>query len=405
MGKMSKRERMKLRRRKKMMRQAGMAALSLVFICALAFIGYAVFKPAPETQTAYYIEEEDTEVLAPPIVVENEDKYADMTDEEIAALFAPEAQPTLPPVDAATFTVTCVGDCTLGGSVNSSSYRRFQSYVSEKGVDYFFENFRELFEADDLTLVNFEGTLTTATSKRRGRTFNFKGDPENLGIVSGSSVEVATLANNHAFDFKQQGFDDTVAALEGAGIATCGFGQSSVVNANGVDVGFLGFTEWDYTEKEIAAEIRAMDEKCDVLIVSMHWGEEKKYSATDTQQELAHLAVDSGADLVIGHHPHVVGGIENYNGVQIVYSLGNFCFGGNDSPYDTDAFVYQQTFTMGADGVAGVSAKLYPISVSSSTTTNNYQPVMLHGEDANRVLKKIAKNSEAEALALIEVVE
>ena len=405
MGKMSKKERMRLRRRRKMMRQAGMAALSLVFICALAFIGYAIFKPAPETQSAYYIEEEDTEVLAPPIVVENEDKYADMTDEEIDALFAPEAQPTLPPMDVATFTITTVGDCTLGGSVNSSSYRRFQSYVSEKGVDYFFENFRELFEADDLTLINFEGTLTTATSKRSGRTFNFKGNPENLGIVSGSGVEVATLANNHAYDFKQQGFDDTVAALEGAGIATCGFGQKSIVTVNGIDVGFLGYTEWDYTKKEIAAEIQEMDQQCDVLIVSMHWGKEKEYKATDEQVELAHLAVDNGADLVVGHHPHVVGGIENYKGVQILYSLGNFCFGGNDSPYDTDAFVYQQTFTMGADGVASISAKLYPISVSSSTTTNNYQPVMLHGDDASRVLKKIVKNSEAEALALIEVVE
>jgi len=405
MGKMSKRQRMQQRRRRRMMRQASMAALSLVFVCALAVIGYALLKPEPQAQSAYYIENEDTEVLAPPIVVENEDQYADMTDEEIAKLFAPEAQPTVPPMDVAAFTLTAVGDCTLGGATSGKSYERFQEVVTHEGVDYFFENIRPIFEQDDLTLINVEGTLTTSTDKRENRPFNFKGAPENLGIVSGSSVEVATLANNHAFDYKQQGFDDTVAALEGAGIATCGFGQSSIVEANGVDVGFLGFTEWDYSIKEIQSEIRAMKENCDVLVVSMHWGKEKEYKATDEQVELAHAVVDAGADLVIGHHPHVVGGIENYKGVQILYSLGNFCFGGNDNPYDTDAFVYQQTFVMGADGVAGINAKLYPISVSSTTVTNNYQPVLLHGEDASRVLKKIVKNSEPEALALIEVVE
>lgn len=405
MGKMSKQQRMQRRRRRMMMRRAGMAVLSLVFVSALAFIGYAVFKPEAQPQTAYYIEEAETEVMAPPMVVENENAYADMTIEEIEALFKPEAQPTVPPMDAAVFTLTAVGDCTLGGTAGGKSYARFQEMVDDKGVDYFFENIRPIFEGDDLTLINFEGTLTEATEKRRGRIFNFKGDMENLGIVSGSSVEVATLANNHAFDFKQQGFDDTVNALEGAGIATCGFGRESIVNANGVDVGFLGFTEWDFTEKEIRKAIMEMDQQCDVLVVSMHWGKEKEYRATDTQQELAHLAVDAGADLVIGHHPHVVGGIENYKGVQILYSLGNFCFGGNDKPYDTDAFVYQQTFVMGKDGVASVSGKLYPISVSSNERVNNYQPILLHGEDADRVLKKIVKNSEPEALALIEVVE
>lgn len=405
MGKMSKRQRMLQRRRRKMMGMALTAVLSLVFVSAVAFIGYAIFRPDPQPQSAYYIEDANIEVMAPPMVVENENHYADLTEEEINALFAPEAQPTLPPMDAATFTLTAVGDCTLGGATNSYSYERFQRYVDNKGVDWFFENIRPIFAADDLTLVNFEGTLTDSTAKRAGRPFNFKGDPVNLGIVSGSSIEAATLANNHAFDYKQRGFDDTVNALEGAGIATCGFGRKSVVKANGVNVGLLGFTEWDYSQKEIREEIEAMDKECDVLVVSMHWGYEKDYGQTETMKKLAHMAVDAGADLVLGHHSHVVGGVENYKGVQIVYGLGNFCFGGNDSPYDTDAMIYQQTFVMGKDGVDSFSAKIYPISVTSSKTTNNYQPVLLEGDDAKRVLKKIAKNSEKEALALIEVVE
>lgn len=405
MGKMSKRQRAKLRRRRKRMRQAGSAMVALVCICALAFIGYAILQPDTEPQSAYYLEDQDTEVLAPPFVVEDEVRDSELTDEEIQAMFAPDPQPTVPPMDVATFTLTAVGDCTLGGSVGSASYTRFQTAVEEKGVDYFFENVRSIFEGDDITLVNFEGTLTTATKKRENRAFNFKGGMENVGILTGSSVEVCTVANNHAYDFLQQGFDDTVNTLQENGIEVCGFGLTSVMNVNGVDVGFLGFTEWDFTEAQIVEAIEAMRDQCDVLVVSMHWGVEKQYSTTDTQRQLAHAAVDAGADLVIGHHPHVVGGIENYNGVQIVYSLGNFCFGGNAHPYDTDAFIYQQTFVMGTDGVASASAKIYPVSVSSSRVNNDFQPTLLTGEDANRVLKKIAQNSAEDGLAIVEVAQ
>ena len=149
-------------------------------------------------------------------------------------------------------------------------------------------------------------------------------------------------------------------------------------------------------------EVKAMRDRCEVLIASIHWGKEKKYEATDLQVRLAHAIVDAGADLVIGHHSHVVGGIENYKGVQIVYSPGNFCFGGNDHPYDTDAMIYQQTFVMGTDGIASTSAKIIPISVSSNRVVNNYQPVILTGDDAKRVLRKVAKNSDETGLAIVQ---
>lgn len=405
MEKMSKRQRAKLRRRRKMLRQAGVAVLAVAFVCALAFIGYALLAPEQEPQTAYILPEEETEVLAPPFVVEEEVRDSELTPEQIAEQFAPPVQPTVPPMDAAVFTLTAVGDCTLGGSTGSNAAAHFDSAAEKYGVDYFFENVRDIFAGDDITLVNFEGTLTTATAKRPDRPFNFKGDPSYVGILSGSSVEVCTVANNHAYDYQQQGFDDTVNLLEENGMQVCGFGLSCIRNVNGIDVGFVGFTEWDYTQEQIVGEIREMDSQCDVLVASMHWGREKQYAATDTQVALAHAAVDAGADLVIGHHPHVVGGIENYKGVQIVYSLGNFCFGGNDHPYDTDAMIYQQTFVMGADGVASVSAKVYPISVSSSRTINNFQPTLLTGDDATRVLTKIAKNSMENGLAIVEAVQ
>lgn len=405
MGKRSRSQREKLRRRRQHMRQAGVALVALVCICALTFIGYAIFAPEREPQSAYYLEDQQSEVLAPPFVVENEVRDSTLTDEEIERMFAPDPQPTVPPMDSATFTLTAVGDCTLGGVNGSNVNKRFQEAVAKYGVDYFFDNVRSIFEEDDITLANFEGVLTTATKKRPERPFNFKGSPEYVGIVAGSSVEVCTLANNHAYDYLQQGFDDTVARLEENDIQVCGFGLSCVENVRGVNVGFLGFTEWDYTQAQIVKEVEAMRENCDVLVVSMHWGSEKRYSTTDNQRRLAHAVVDAGADLVIGHHPHVVGEIENYKGVQIVYSLGNFCFSGNDHPYDTDAIIYQQTFVMGSDGVGSVSAKIYPISVSTSSVINDFHPVLLTGEDATRVLKKIAQNSDEEGLALVEAVQ
>lgn len=195
-----------------------------------------------------------------------------------------------------------MGDCTLGGDVGGSSSERFARYASENGPDYFFANVRDIFSADDFTVVNLEGPLTTRTSERAGRQFNFRGRPEYVRILSGSSVEVCTLANNHALDFKEGGLNDTAANVMNAGMGAAGYKNAWYEEKDGVRVCFLAFTEWDYSADEIAARVREETAGSDIVIVSMHWGEELRAKPTSTQERYAHAIIDAGADLVLGHH-------------------------------------------------------------------------------------------------------
>lgn len=311
---------------------------------------------------------------------------------------APEA--TLEPGDA-DITITAVGDCTLGGDIPTGAYKSFAAYYDNYGPDYFFENVRDLFESDDLTIVNLEGPLTTS-EKIRGRTFNFRGLPEYVNILSGSSVEICNVANNHALDFGMDGLYETAEVLENADIGVSGFGRMYYTDVKGIRVGSLGFTEWDFTQAQIEAAVRTARENCDLLIVSIHWGREGDHSATSTQKRLGRAIVDAGADVVLGTHPHVYGGVELYNGKYIVYSLGNFCFGGNRNPRDKDCMIFQQTFHVSADGtVEDAGINLIPARVSSSDNTNDFQPKILGAEAGQKLLNKIAKVSKVSAGSIL----
>ena len=263
-----------------------------------------------------------------------------------------------------TILISAAGDCTLGGDV-----------------------------------VNLEGPLTTQTSKRSGRQFNFRGDPEYVKILSGSSVEVCSLANNHALDFKNAGLSDTAANLESVGVGAAGYDNAWYGEKDGVRVCFLSFTEWDYSADAIAERVRQEKENSDLVIVSVHWGEELRNRATSTQERYGHAIIDAGADLVLGHHPHVLGGIEQYKGKYIVYSLANFCFGGNSNPNDKDTMIFQQTFVVdGAGNVSDGGINIIPCSISSVSSTNNYQPTPLTGDAAAAVIDKVSSYSTVEEI-------
>lgn len=300
-------------------------------------------------------------------------------------------------------TITAVGDCTLGGDVKSGGYRNFQSYAEKYGADYFLQKVRPLFESDDLTIVNLEGPLTTSDDMRSGRTFNFRGHPQYAKILSGSSVEIANVANNHALDFGDDGFNETAEVLKAEGIGVSGFSLSHLEEVKGVRVGSLGFTEWAYSEEQIRKTVSAARKKCDLLIVSVHWGEEKEYEPTKTQEKLGRAMIDAGADLVIGNHSHVYGGVEQYKGKYIIYSLGNFCFGGNKNPSDKNCTIFQQTFhvnlTEGTVSDGGIN--IIPARVSGSNDKNDFQPYILTGDAAQRQLKKIADVSSIDSAKLI----
>ena len=299
-----------------------------------------------------------------------------------------------------TVKITATGDCTLGATQTHGYAGSFHEYYDKYGQDYFFKNVRSIFEQDDFTLINLECVLSNAT-ERVEKTWNLKGKPEYVGIMTDSSVEGASLGNNHTFDYGQQGLDDTREVLNKAGII---FGFNDHVDTyttkDGIKIGIVSASQLSADEthanyiRDGIAELR--EEGADLVIACCHWGIEGDHYPNDYQQKLAHQVIDWGADLLVGTHPHVLQGMELYNGKMICYSLGNFCFGGNSSPSDMDTMIFQQTFTITSDGVqADNVTNIIPCSISSADGYNNYQPTPATGDEATRIKSKIDERSAA----------
>ena len=297
------------------------------------------------------------------------------------------------------FTISAVGDCTFGTDENFAYEGSMPAKYDEVGdFNYFFENVKSVFEADDLTIVNFEGTLTDSTT-REDKQFAFKADKSYAEILTDGFVEAANLANNHSKDYGEQSYNDTMDALDEAGITNFGYDRVAIKKVKGIKVGLVGtyvladgLGVKDSMEKNIQD---LKDEGAQVIIASFHWGEEKAEYPNDVQVELAHAAIDAGADLVLGHHPHVLQGIEQYKGKNIVYSLGNFCFGGNMYPSDMDTMIFQQTFTLkGGKLQEDNVTNIIPCSISSAEDYNNYQPTPAAGEKETEILNKITQRSQ-----------
>ena len=290
------------------------------------------------------------------------------------------------------------GDCILGTDEFFAWDTGLPAYYDLYGSEYFLKNVRSIFEEDDLTIVNMEGTLTEETT-RVDKQFAFKGDPEYVKILTSSSVEAANVANNHSHDYGEKSFQDTVQTLEENGIKTFGYDDVAVLEVKGVRVGMFGIYELDdHLERipQVKQDIAKLkDQNVDIIVAVFHWSNELVTVPDENQVTLAHLAIDEGADVVVGHHPHVVQGIDEYKGKTIAYSLGNFCFGGNTHPTEMDTFIFQQKFILdGKRNITGSEYKVIPCRVSSETTYNNYQPTPLMGEEAKETMDKIEERSQ-----------
>ena len=296
-------------------------------------------------------------------------------------------------------TLSVVGDCTLGTDETFDYDTSLNAYYENYGADYFLQNVKDIFSTDDLTIANFEGTFTDS-DEREDKTFAFKAPASYASILTGGSVEAVNTANNHSHDYGDQSFNDTLAALDDAGIVHFGYDETAVMDVKGIKVGLVGIYElYDHLEREQQLKDNIAKVKADgaqLIVVIFHWGNETETVPDSNQTTLGRIAIDEGADLVCGHHPHVLQGIETYKGKNIVYSLGNFCFGGNSSPSDMDTMIYQQTFTIDADGVKKDNVtNIIPCSISSAAYDgyNNYQPTPAEGDEATRILGKINERS------------
>lgn len=317
--------------------------------------------------------------------------------EEAAAKKAEEAAKAAQK-DPVSLTISVVGDCTLGTDETFDYDTSLNAYYDSNGKDYFFQNVKSIFSADDLTIANFEGTLTDSDT-REDKTFAFKAPAEYAQILTSGSIEAVNTANNHSHDYGDQSYTDTLTALDNEGITHFGYDDTAVMDIKGVKVGLVGIYELndhlgrEQQLKDNIAKVKA--DGAELVIVIFHWGNETETVPDTNQMTLGRLAIDEGADLVCGHHPHVLQGIEQYKGKNIVYSLGNFCFGGNMYPSDMDTMIFQQTFTLkGGKLQEDNVTNIIPCSISSVEDYNNYQPTPAAGEKETEILNKITQRSQ-----------
>ena len=294
-----------------------------------------------------------------------------------------------------TFTVTVAGDTTLG---STDSLRKrddcFERVAEEQGYAWFFSGLSDLFGWDDLTLVNFEGTLTEETRKKEKK-FNFKAPAAYADILTLGSVEAVNVANNHTLDYGETGRKDTIANLEAAGLVVSGNGQLGIFEKNGVRVGMTGYCfPYKNGKKDISGDVKALREAgCQIVIASFHWGSEYSADFTAEQRAIGRAALAAGADVVVGHHPHVVQGVEQRDGRYILYSLGNLVFGGNVDPDDRDALAARLTFTVYEDHADAPELTLVPLRLTEKTKGTDYRPVLAEGQEAERILQRVLKRS------------
>lgn len=360
--------------------------LGILAILMVLIVGIALHSCSSSTKPASSTETQDAAVSDKQDIQTGGDTKDTSSDAE--------PTPTQAPV---TLTVSVVGDCTLGTDETFDYSTSLNAYYENYGKDYFLQNVKSIFQADDLTIANMEGTLTDST-QREDKTFAFKAPASYAGILTSGSVEAVNTANNHSHDYGEQSFTDTLSALDDAGIVHFGYDETAVMDVKGIKVGLVGIYELNDhlgREQQLKDNIaKVKSEDAQLTIVIFHWGNEKETVPDSNQTTLGRLAIDLGADLVCGHHPHVLQGIETYKGKNIVYSLGNFCFGGNSSPSDMDTMIFQQSFTFDNGTLQDDNVtNIIPCSISSAQGYNNYQPTPAEGDEKTRIIEKIQERS------------
>ncbi len=301
-----------------------------------------------------------------------------------------------------------VGDVMIGGHV--------KEFTDQFGFGYPFEITRVILAGADLTFCNLEGPLSTKGIKEENKEFAFRTNPKAAEGLANAGFDVVSLANNHIMDYGQDALFETIAHLEKNNIKGIGAGKDlsssrkpALFEVNGVTIAFLAyaftFPLHFYAEPDkpgsapgvsefIERDIKKAKKKNDIVIVSFHWGAELMTEPKEYQIKIGHSAIDWGATIVLGHHPHILQGIELYNNGLIAYSLGNFALG-SYSKNVKDGMILSIRFNK-----AGVSeAKIIPISVYNIDVL--FQPKVLKGDEAKRVidnLKEISRifNTEIE---------
>lgn len=298
-----------------------------------------------------------------------------------------------------TVVITFGGDCVLGTREEwKDTPGTFDEVIAREGLAYPFGGIEAIFREDDLTVVNLECALTPS-SKGHDYTkqHTFRGDPSYARMLLPAGIEMVNLANNHYIDYGRTGRAATVAALEDASVQYCGYGYRAIVELAGHRIGLGGCREtvWKASAATVYRDIQALRKAgCEAVIYFTHWGKEYSETHNKTQARMAQYAVNSGADLIIGSHPHVPQGISMVDGVPVVWSLGNLCFGGTHELRSFDGLLVQATLHFDDSGYTGCDLKLYPILTSGERPDNDFRPILAAGDEKERILDLVQQDSE-----------
>lgn len=267
-----------------------------------------------------------------------------------------------------------VGDCTIGCDAR---WPVFDDWVRTRGHGWFFSRVKVILGEDDYTVANLETTIIDSGVPLE-KQFRFRGRPEYLNILKDGSVEGVTMANNHSWDYGDSGYALTQRNLERFGIDYFAYDRILRKTIKGLSFAFIG--QSFKLQDSALSRIRALRDSVDFIIVCIHWGEERRYVADKKQIAMGHALVDAGADLVVGHHPHVLQPVEKYKKKWIAYSLGNFVFGGNVNPRDKKTMILQVRFEKGRSP----AVRKLPCLISSVDTLNDFRPVLLDSGDRKK---------------------
>jgi len=295
-------------------------------------------------------------------------------------------------------TVSFAGDILLDRGVADA--------IRAHSADYLFDGVGDIFSASDIAFANLEGPLSAGGSGvLKDEWLLFRADPSCAQAMKSAGLTILNLANNHSMDYGHTGLENTMEALRANGILPLGAGmdkesahEPAFLRKMGAKIGFLGFSDFPpegyfynaqkadiaYADRNTLADaVKDAKENCDILIVSFHWGAEFTHNAGQSQQDLAHLAIESGADAVVGHHPHVLQGIEIYRGKPVFYSLGNFVFD-QQVQHGTDETII---VSISVKDKRIETIKLIPVQIIDC------QPVRADASKANQILDELEQYS------------
>jgi poly-gamma-glutamate synthesis protein (capsule biosynthesis protein) len=298
-------------------------------------------------------------------------------------------------------TIGAVGDLMLGN--------RTEPFLKEFGPDYPFGDVMPFLRKADVVVGNLESPISTRGKAVENKKFTLRAGPIAAEALQKAGIRVVTLANNHSMDFGPLALQDTLAILGENGILPTGAGMDledarapAIVKVKGKTLAFLSYSltfplEFFASAKRpgtapgyaefVKADIEKIRPAADYVVVSFHWGAELMTTAKDYQIELGHQAVDWGADLVLGHHPHVLQELEVYRGRLIAYSLGNFVFG-SESNRTNFSMILLLTFR----GKGLVYVEAIPLDVNNYRV--KYRPRVLTGREGREVIEGVNAVSE-----------